>query len=166
MADLAPRYKAILETTVGDWTSTHLARAAKAMADVEPKKLSAKDEARLAELEKTFQPAPAKKKGQSDARLLELIYAAPDDDTPRLVFADSLSERGDERGEFIQLQIQRARGQGSPELLRSVSARLARDQKRLTGVGAAARERRRVPDGTRLPRSHHGEAGLGEEGAR
>ena len=131
MADLAPRYKAILETTVGDWTSTHLARAAKAMADVEPKKLSAKDEARLAELEKTFKPAPAKKKGQSDTRLLELIYAAPDDDTPRLVFADSLSERGDVRGEFISLQIQRARGQGTPELLQR-ERELAKDQKRLT----------------------------------
>lgn len=134
MADLAPRYKAILETTVGDWTSTHLARAALAMADVAPKKLSAEDEARLAELEKTFQPLPAKKQGKSrsDADLLELVYASPDDDTPRLVFADSLSERGDERGEFIQLQVQRARGQGSPELLRR-ERELARDRKRLTG---------------------------------
>lgn len=133
MADLAPRYKAIIETTVGDWTSTHLARAAAAMADVEPKQLSAKDEARLAELEKTFQPPPQKKRSnaQSDTELLELIYAAPDDDTPRLVFADSLSERGDLRGEFISLQVQRARGQGTPELLKR-EQELAKDHKRLT----------------------------------
>lgn len=133
MADLAPRYKAIIETTVGDWTSSQLARAAKAMADVEPKKLSARDEARLAELERTFEPAPAKKKArsQSDTELLELIYAAPDDDTPRLVFADSLSERGDVRGEFISLQIQRARGQGTPEQLQR-ERELAKDRKRLT----------------------------------
>lgn len=133
MADLAPRYKAIIETTVGDWTSSQLARAAKAMAAVEPKKLSVKDEARLAELEQTFQPAPAKKKGksQSDTELLQLIYAAPDDDTPRLVFADSLSERGDVRGEFISLQIQRARGAGTPELLQR-ERELAKDRKRLT----------------------------------
>ncbi|MBM4783309.1 MAG: TIGR02996 domain-containing protein [Archangiaceae bacterium] len=133
MVDLAPRYKAIIETTVGDWTSSQLARAAKAMADVEPKKLSAKDEARLAELEQTFKPAPAKKQGKSrsDTELLELIYAAPDDDTPRLVFADSLSERGDVRGEFISLQVQRARGQGSPEQLQR-ERELAKDHKRLT----------------------------------
>lgn len=133
MADLAPRYKAIIETTVGDWTSTHLARAVTAMADVAPKKLSPKDEARLAELEKMFQPAPVKKKGnpRSDTELLELIYSAPDDDTPRLVFADSLSERGDPRGEFISLQVQRARGQGTPELLKR-EQELAKDQKRLT----------------------------------
>lgn len=133
MADLAPRYKAIIETTVGDWTSSQLARTAKAMAEVEPKTLSATDEARLGELEQTFQPVPAKKQGksQSDTELLELIYAAPDDDTPRLVFADSLSERGDLRGEFISLQIQRARGQGTPEQL-AREQELARDAKRLT----------------------------------
>ncbi len=134
MADLAPRYKAILETTVGDWTSTQLARAAAAMAAVAPKPLSTNDEVRLAGLERIFPPALVKKKGasRSDTELLELIYAAPDDDTPRLVFADSLSERGDARGEFIQLQVQRARGQGSAELLRR-ERELAADKKRLAG---------------------------------
>jgi uncharacterized protein (TIGR02996 family) len=32
----------------------------------------------------------------------------PDDDAPRLVLADWLEERGDERGEFVRLQCQRA----------------------------------------------------------
>jgi uncharacterized protein (TIGR02996 family) len=36
---------------------------------------------------------------------LEAIRAAPDDDGPRLVYADWLDERGDPRGEFIRLQI-------------------------------------------------------------
>ncbi|MDW8244817.1 MAG: TIGR02996 domain-containing protein [Thermogemmata sp.] len=37
------------------------------------------------------------------------IRAYPDDDLPRLVYADWLDERGDPRGEFIRLQIARAR---------------------------------------------------------
>ncbi|MGV3624109.1 MAG: TIGR02996 domain-containing protein [Archangium sp.] len=48
-----------------------------------------------------------------EASLLDAIYAAPDDDAPRLVFADALMERGDPRGEFIALQLQRARGDGT-----------------------------------------------------
>lgn len=36
--------------------------------------------------------------------LLDAVLAAPDDDGPRLVYADWLLERGDPRGEFIQLQ--------------------------------------------------------------
>jgi uncharacterized protein (TIGR02996 family) len=36
--------------------------------------------------------------------LLRAVLAAPDDDAPRLVYADWLSERGDPRGEFIQTQ--------------------------------------------------------------
>src|SRR6185436_17673072 len=42
----------------------------------------------------------------SDERdaLLQAVLAAPDDDAPRLVFADWLLERGDPLGEFITLQ--------------------------------------------------------------
>jgi len=36
------------------------------------------------------------------------IFASPDDDGPRLVYADWLLEQGDPHGEFIHLQIQRA----------------------------------------------------------
>jgi uncharacterized protein (TIGR02996 family) len=38
-----------------------------------------------------------------EAALLAAIRAAPDDDAPRLVYADWLSERGDPRGEYITL---------------------------------------------------------------
>lgn len=36
------------------------------------------------------------------------------DDAARLVYADALTEAGDERGEFIVLQVDRAAGRGSP----------------------------------------------------
>jgi uncharacterized protein (TIGR02996 family) len=41
--------------------------------------------------------------------LFAAILAAPDDDEPRLVYADWLMERGDPRGEFIAMQCQPAR---------------------------------------------------------
>lgn len=44
-----------------------------------------------------------------EAQLLGLIRAAPDDDAPRLVYADLLLERGDPRGELLQLQCGPAR---------------------------------------------------------
>lgn len=43
------------------------------------------------------------------AQLLEAIAAQLDDDAPRLVYADSLTEQHDPRGEFIVLQCQAAR---------------------------------------------------------
>lgn len=41
--------------------------------------------------------------------LLEAVLAAVDDDRPRLVYADWLTEQGDPRGEFIAVQCARAR---------------------------------------------------------
>lgn len=43
--------------------------------------------------------------------LLLAINAAPDDPTPRLVYADFLAERGDARAEFINLAIALSRGE-------------------------------------------------------
>ncbi|MBX7104431.1 MAG: TIGR02996 domain-containing protein [Gemmataceae bacterium] len=40
--------------------------------------------------------------------LLARVLDAPDDDSPRLVFADWLDESGDPRGEFIRVQVARA----------------------------------------------------------
>ena len=42
--------------------------------------------------------------------LLAAVLAQPDDDAPRLVYADWLTERGDPRGTFISLQCELARG--------------------------------------------------------
>ena len=51
-------------------------------------------------------------------KLLDAVLAAPDDDAPRLVYADWLLERGDPRGEFIQLQCQiaAAKDRYAPEI--------------------------------------------------
>ena len=47
--------------------------------------------------------------------LLKAVCENPDDDTPRLVFADWLQEHGEEeRAEFIRLQIALARGNYNP----------------------------------------------------
>jgi uncharacterized protein (TIGR02996 family) len=63
-------------------------------------------------IEALLQKAPKKKRVvEPEAReapandaLLDAILAAPHDDAPRLVYADWLSEHGDPRGEFIQIQ--------------------------------------------------------------
>lgn len=52
-----------------------------------------------------------------DAALHAAVLAAPDDDAPRLVFADWLLERGDPRGELITTQIALANRPGDAELV-------------------------------------------------
>jgi uncharacterized protein (TIGR02996 family) len=53
-----------------------------------------------------------------DARvLLEAIYAAPDDDGPRRVYADWLLSQGDVRGELIMLQCERREPRRAAALL-------------------------------------------------
>ncbi len=42
-----------------------------------------------------------------EAELLAAVYGSPDDDEPRLVYADLLQQRDDPRGEFIVLQCSR-----------------------------------------------------------
>lgn len=49
-----------------------------------------------------------------EAALLEAIYATPDDDAPRLVYADSLLDRGDPRGELI---VRQCRGDAANDLV-------------------------------------------------
>jgi uncharacterized protein (TIGR02996 family) len=50
--------------------------------------------------------------------LLAEIYANPDDDRPREVFADVLQQRGDARGEFIVLQLTGRDPERAAELVR------------------------------------------------
>jgi uncharacterized protein (TIGR02996 family) len=54
--------------------------------------------------------ASAARDERRGAELLAAIYAAPDDDAPRAVYADWLGEHGDVRGEFITLQLARSAG--------------------------------------------------------
>ena len=55
--------------------------------------------------------AKAAKKPDEELGLLRAILAAPADETARLVYADFLTERGDVRGEFINLSLALARGE-------------------------------------------------------
>src|SRR3954451_8316779 len=65
---------------------------------------------------------------------LRAICENPDDDTPRLVFADWLQEHGDEaRAEFIRLQIEIA---GSPDGEKTQEKQ--RREKELLGTHEAA----------------------------
>jgi uncharacterized protein (TIGR02996 family) len=63
------------------------------------------------------------------AALRAAVYAAPDDDAPRLVLADYLLERGDPRGELIHVQCAIARGDHAEALLAREQA-LLRDRPR------------------------------------
>lgn len=67
--------------------------------------------AALSELEAAVRAAVGRAAGEvaSEQSLLEAIYAEPESDEPRMVYADFLLERGDPRGELIALQIERAR---------------------------------------------------------
>ncbi len=69
----------------------------------------------ITKLEQLAARATASKKSdqQPDKALglLLAINAAPDDPTPRLVYADFLAERGDPRAEFINLAIALSRGE-------------------------------------------------------
>jgi uncharacterized protein (TIGR02996 family) len=58
------------------------------------------------------------------------VRDAPDDDLPRLIYADWLEERGDPRGAFIRAQVERARlPEGDPRIpqLDAVAAELLAD---------------------------------------
>ncbi len=56
--------------------------------------------------------------------LMKDVIASPEDDEPRLVFADALMEEGDPRGELIQVQCHLARGTGDTVKLRRWEAEL------------------------------------------
>lgn len=72
---------------------------------VEPQ-LSADEVALLEKLEARVSPQQ-----HLHGALVAAVYSSPDDDTPRLVLADALSEQGDPRGDFISLQFSHSRGE-------------------------------------------------------
>ncbi|MFO0599855.1 MAG: TIGR02996 domain-containing protein [Myxococcaceae bacterium] len=124
LLDLASRYAGIVETTVGATIAALLKRTANGLDEVKPGPLPAAHQRLLEELESEFAPELQSQRratsaksshAQSDDALLAAIYERPDDDGPRTVFADTLTERGDVRGEFISLQLARARGDVTAE---------------------------------------------------
>jgi uncharacterized protein (TIGR02996 family) len=60
-----------------------------------------------------------------ELRLLEDVCAAPDDDGPRLIYADWLADRGDPRAELIQLQCRLA---AEPDDARRRAMRIAENK--------------------------------------
>ena len=140
--ELASRYKSVVETTMGDEIAALLKRTAASLDQVKPGPLPAAHEKTCSALEALFETerqqtdrGAGKQQAakRDDDALLAAIYAAPDDDTPRLVFADALTERGDPRGEFIALQLARAKGKATPAHLmreREVCSALAQRRDR------------------------------------
>ena len=92
----AARYAAIFEPLALRWAGKW---------PVEPQ-LTTSVEALLSALEQKLAPAQ-----QLSAGLLAAVHASPREDSPRLVFADALTEQGDARGEFIALQFAHAAGE-------------------------------------------------------
>ena len=70
---------------------------------------STTEDAVLAKLSERLDVAREKAAAKTADDFLKEIWAAPGDDGPREVFADWLQERDDPRGEFIALQLARAR---------------------------------------------------------
>jgi uncharacterized protein (TIGR02996 family) len=77
-------------------------------------------------------PAPSAD-AATGADLLAAVYADPESDAPRLVYADYLQARGDPRGELIILQIQRARGEATDKTLARERALLRKHAGALLG---------------------------------
>ncbi len=74
------------------------------------------------------------------ADLVAAIYADPDDDAPRHVLADYLSDRGDPRGEFISLQL--ARGRNDVRIARELELQQAHAAAWLGAIAAVVDVRR------------------------
>ena len=79
--------------------------------------------------------------------LLAAIIAAPDDDAPRLVLADWLSERGDPRGEQIAVEVALARAEEPSALAaRAAELRASIAMPTLAGIDAEFRNSRGMID--------------------
>lgn len=70
---------------------------------------------------------------RTEAELLALIYATPDDLDVRRIYADLLEQRGAPRAEFIRLQMQHLDGQVTRQTARAEAALLARHATRWLG---------------------------------
>ena len=87
---------------------------------------------------------------EADA-LLDAIFAEPDDDTPRLVYADWLDDRDDPRGPFLRAEVEWAQPWKDGKRPGDVGARLRGAALGDAGgsherAGRQHRERRRVWD--------------------
>jgi uncharacterized protein (TIGR02996 family) len=125
---IVPRLQALAERTstkatekrIGRLAAECLPRLAAAAATLAS---SEAETSALARLRRSL--APSRQAAKSAEELLAAVYADPDSDEPRLVYADFLTERGDPRGELIVLQIEGARRPLTVEESRREAALLA-----------------------------------------
>jgi uncharacterized protein (TIGR02996 family) len=99
-------------TRMADWFREQVAELASTLAArfKKPPALTAAEAKSLAAIvarKPSKSPAPARRVATkaTEADLLAAVFASPDEDAPRLVYADYLLEKGDKRGELIQLQL-------------------------------------------------------------
>jgi uncharacterized protein (TIGR02996 family) len=97
---------------LGEWRCRGVDPEARRGVTSIPRSLTPSDEVRIERLEAAVRADSA---ALTEANLLAAIHADPEDDGPRLVYADWLLERGDPRGELIVLQCtpRGERGQGA-----------------------------------------------------
>ncbi len=120
LAELGERYTAVIPTSVGVKVAKRIEAAVEELREAEPwapldDDCDAACDAIIALLGPEVAAQQAKsRRNRADherhAEFLTAIVNAPDDDAPRSVYADWLSEEGDPRGELINLQLARARG--------------------------------------------------------
>lgn len=87
------------------WMGSQLKKAVAPLAKKPAPALSAEHLKAVKALHALVPKKPAAPDGKDAASLLAAVFATPDDDAPRRVFADFLQEQGDPRGEFITLQL-------------------------------------------------------------
>jgi uncharacterized protein (TIGR02996 family) len=94
--------------TQREWMQNQLGKAAAKLAKVVVPKVKGAEAKLVASIELVGRVATKKRAaGASALELYQAVYDAPDDDGPRAVLADRLAERGDPRGELINLQLAR-----------------------------------------------------------
>jgi uncharacterized protein (TIGR02996 family) len=157
--DLAARFPGIVPSSTGGWTSERLEAVAAALEALPEPRMDPEDEQHCARwdddpvaLTAGEGPPPAYSASEPQgartlASLLGRVYASPEADEPRLVYADLLLEQGDPRGHFIALQVRRAAGHDTPadrgleQALTHDPARLANWSHPLGNAGACRFER-------------------------
>ena len=111
LVEAAREYEAALQKRAGGWgaSSTRFTNVLKKLSASRTARAVAHPEV-LDRLLSTLAAPVAPAAIEDEGAMLEAIARAPDDDTPRAVYADWLTERQRPAGEFIVLQLQRARG--------------------------------------------------------
>ncbi|MBL8938072.1 MAG: TIGR02996 domain-containing protein, partial [Archangium sp.] len=115
LLELAPRLPAEwkFREAQREWMQVQLRRAVEAVDATRAKApvaaLSKPETKALDQLAALLKPQTTSATQSDAASLLAAIYANPDDDAPRLVYADWCLERQDPHGEFITLQFKAAK---------------------------------------------------------